>query len=440
MREEFLHYLWKYCLYDEVKLVGSTDEKVDIIFPGNYNRDAGPDFFNAKIMMDGLIWAGNIEIHTKASCFDKHGHNNDKSYDNVILHIVDEYDKPVYSTSGREIPTAVLEYDNTYYEKYLDLINNPYTIACQKHLKYIDKSFIDSFLETLEVERLKEKSLQVKEMYNKMGNDWDEVLYLMIFRSIGLKTNADIYEMLAKTMPFKTIKKNGYYVTYLEALLFGASGLLDDEILGSVDRDFYILKLQKYFINFTKYNLVKPIHGWLWKYAKLRPDNFPTIRIAQLAALYKQKRTFYPKLLKCSTLKEMKESFYVAASNYWDNHYLFGEKSPGKPKKLGEATIDSLIINAVVPIMYSIGSNEQDQDLRAKAVQFLREMKPENNKKTRDWKSAGISTDSAYRSQALIQLRNNYCEKKRCLDCRIGCLIIEQGKKLIDNAALVLEP
>ena len=440
MREEFLHYLWKYRLYDEVKLTENKHNNVKVISPGEYNRDAGPDFFNARIRIDGITWAGNVEIHSKASSFGLHGHNNDRSYDNIILHVVDEYDMRISNSSGREVPTAVMGYNPSIYEKYVDLINNPYVIACQKEIGFIEKIVIDHWLVSLAVERLQEKSLQIEKILEETGNDWEEVLYRMLFRCFGLKINSGIFELLAKSLPYKLIRKHADDLIVVEALLFGTAGLLEDELYrGGTDDPYRKLLAREYNVFSSKYSL-KPLHGWLWKFARLRPANFPTIRIAQLATLYRDAGGLFSKIIECGDLEKIRSLFDITASGYWDSHYTFGKISPEKAKKLGAGARELLLINAVIPIMFLFGAGNNDETLREKSLMFLEDIRPEDNRIIREWRRVGITPRSAFHSQALIQLRNNYCEKKRCLDCRIGKVIIGQGKSLIEPAALALEP
>ncbi len=440
MREEFLHYLWKYRLYDEVKLIGNDGATVEIVSPGEYNRDAGPDFFNARIRIDGIIWAGNVEVHSKASHFTRHGHNTDRLYDNIVLHIVDEYDKSVRDSSGREVPAAIMDYDPLIYEKYLGLISNPYAIACQKEITGIDRFAIDHWLGALTVERLMGKSDQIYRMLAETGNDWEEVLYRLLFICFGLKINSGIFELLARSLPYKLIRKHADDPVVVEALLFGTAGLLEEELYGGGEDDGYReLLVREYKVFSSKYSL-KPVHGWLWKFARLRPANFPTVRIAQLASLYAEAGGLFSRVVECDDLKEIRKLFDLSASSYWDKHYTFGMESPAKPKKLGAGSIDLLLINAVIPVMFVCGAEKNDERLREKALMFLEGIRPEDNRIIREWKRAGIPPRSAFRTQALIQLRNNYCGKKRCLDCRIGKLIIGQGKSLMAPSSLALEP
>ena len=440
MKEEFLHYLWKYSLYDMESLVDNEKNKIIILNPGEYNRDSGPDFFNARISVAGTVWAGNIEIHTKSSHFDNHGHQNDPAFNNVILYIVSENDKRVYNSKGEEILTAKISFDPAYYEKYISLINNLYIIACQDDIKEFDAILVRHWLNTLIIERLQSKSESILKIFSETGNDWDETFYRLLARYFGFRVNTEPFEMLATALPYRIIRKHSDNIFQIEALLFGTAGLLETGLFKEALSDEYYSNLVKeYTVLSAKYSL-QPLHGWLWKFSRLRPPNFPTIRLSQLAALLSVSGGLFSRVLEAADIKHIKGLFEVSASAYWNDHFVFARKSREVIKHTGSQAIEILLINSVIPLIFVYGRMRDNQEISERALSFLEEISPEGNTIIAEWESAGLLAESAFYSQALIQLRNEYCKKRKCLDCRIGNKIISLGKKLKDREELLLEP
>jgi hypothetical protein len=440
MKEEFLHYLWKYSLYDHDSLTDNEKCKIVVLNPGEYNHDSGPDFFNARILISGTEWAGNVEIHSRSSHFNSHGHNKDHAFDNVILHVVTEKDKKVFNAKGEELLTVEIKYDPVLYEKYSDLVNNPYVIACQNEVMELDNFYIRHWLNALLVERLQTKSDAIMKIFTTTGNDWDETFYRIITRYFGFRVNTEPFEMLASALPFRIIRKHADNRFQIEALLFGTSGMLDEGLFREALSDQYYKDLIKeYRILSAKY-LLHPVHGWLWKFSRLRPVNFPTIRISQLAAMLSVTGGLFSRILDTVDIKDLKELFEVKASSYWDDHYVFGKKSTSMPKKTGSQAADIFLINAVIPMIFIYGRFHDRNEVCERALTFLEEIDPEKNSVISDWKSAGIEMESAFYSQAILHLTDEYCKKRRCLQCRIGCKLISMGKSLINRNELMLEP
>ena len=440
MKEEFLHYMWKYSLYDKERLVDNEKNKIIVLDPGEYNRDSGPDFFNARISVAGTIWAGNVEIHFKSSHFDNHGHQNDPAFNNVILHIVAENDKPVFNSKGEELLTAEISFDQSYYEKYTSLISNPYIIACQDDIKKLDIIPIRHWLNSLVIERLQSKMESILKTFSETGNDWEETFYRLLTRYFGFRVNTEPFEMLATALPLRIVRKHTDNIFQIEALLFGTAGLLEPGLFKEALIDEYYRNLLKeYSILSSKYTL-QPLHGWIWKFSKLRPSNFPTVRLSQLAAMLSVSGGLFSKILDATDINVIKEIFEVPASRYWDDHFIFGKKSRSFTKHTGSQAADILLINSVIPLLFIYGRNRDNQAISEKALSFLEEIPPEENKILAEWEAAGLNAESAFFSQALIQLRNEYCKKRKCLNCRIGNNIISQGKKLKDHDELLLEP
>jgi len=440
MKEEFLHYLWKYSLYNKDRLFDAEKNKIIVLDPGEYNRDSGPDFFNARISVAGTVWAGNIEIHTKSSHFDIHGHQNDPAFNNIILHVVAENDKRVFNSRGEEVPTVEISFNSSLYEKYIFLVNNPYIIACQDDIDKLDNILVRHWLNSLVIERLQDKSESIMKMYSETGNDWDETFYRLLTRYFGFRVNTEPFEMLAAALPFRIIRKHADNIFQIEALLFGTAGLLETGLFKEALIDGYYQNLIKeYAILSAKYSL-QPLHGWLWKFSRLRPSNFPTIRLSQLAAMLSTAGGLFSRVLEAKDINQIKELFEVSASMYWDDHFIFGKESRRFTKNAGKQAADIFLINAVIPLIFVYGKSRDCHDISERALCFLEEITPEENLIISEWRKAGIIAESAFYSQALIQLRNEYCKKRKCLNCRIGNKIISQGKRLKDHEELLLEP
>jgi hypothetical protein len=440
MKEEFLHYLWKYNMYDPEKLTDGSGNLVRVLSPGEYNRDSGPDFFNARISVDGTIWAGNIEIHTKASHFNTHGHQFDPAFDNIILHVVAENDRKIFNSRGEEILTVELTFDPGLYERYLYLVNNPYIIACQDDITGVNDFLVRHWLNSLVIERLIAKTALITAIYSDTGNDWEETFYRMLARYFGFRINAEPFEMLAAALPFRIIRKHADNLFQIEALLFGTAGLLEEGLFrDALDDAYYRNLISEYRILSVKYTL-RPVHGWLWKFSRLRPANFPTIRISQLAAMLSVSGGLFSRALEATTLNQLREVFEVAASPYWNDHFVFGKKSRSTVKHTGDQATLIFLVNAVIPVIFYYGVIRDIQGIKDKALNFLQELPPEENIILAAWKEAGIEAESAYYSQALIQLRNEYCRKRRCLECMIGSSLVSKGVTLRNHDELMLEP
>jgi hypothetical protein len=440
MKEEFLHFLWKYGLYNKDKLLDNEGTRIIVIHPGEYNRDAGPDFFNARISVDGTTWAGNVEIHVRASHFNLHGHHDDPVFDNVILHVVAENDRRVFNSKGAELLTTELKFENSLHDKYTSLINNPIVIACQEEIGSFDKLILNSWIEALVVERIEQKSEMILRIHSDTGNDWEETFYRLMSRYFGFRVNTEPFEMLARALPFRIIRKHADNRFQIEALLYGTSGMLHEGLFREALNDSYYKDLIKeYKILSAKYSL-QPLHGWIWKFARLRPSNFPTVRISQLAGMLAVTGGLFSKLPEVNDIRHLRELFEATASEYWDDHYTFGSLKRGHVKKTGSQATDILLINSVIPLLFVYGKNHGLSEFSDKALSFLEKIKAEDNSVIREWMAAGIKAENAFFSQALLQLRDCYCRKRRCLDCRIGYRLISSGVRLKEQSELLLEP
>jgi len=423
MTEEFLYYLWKYKQYNSDQLETHTGEAIQLIKPGERNTDSGPDFFNARIKIGETLWAGNVEIHVKSSDWKKHNHQTDKAYDNVILHVVHENDECISHSNGEVIPTLELKdkFDQGIYQKYIQFKESNSWIPCSSQIKSIDSLIRNSWLSRLLIERLERKSEAIVLKLQINNHNWEETFYQHIARSFGFHINSDPFEQLARSLPNSILAKHKNSLFQIEALLFGQSGMLEDEF-----KDMYLQYLQSE-CNFLqkKYNLV-PLDAHIWKYLRLRPSNFPTIRISQFASLIHKSIHLFSKILETETAEDLKKMFDVSVSEYWETHYVLDKESAHIPKRLGEDAINGIIINTVVPFLFVYGKYMNEEKFVSRALHLLEEINSEHNSIIQQWEQIGISSENAAQSQALLQLKNEYCSKKRCLDCSIGSKLLQQ--------------
>ncbi|HDR50472.1 MAG TPA: DUF2851 family protein [Mariniphaga anaerophila] len=423
--EEFLHFIWENRLFFSDNLRTVSGEPLEIRNTGRRNTDSGPDFFNAKIKIGDTLWAGNIEIHKKASDWEKHNHTGDKAYENVVLHVVEQADRQITRGNGSEIATMELDWPEQYTRNYQKLLDSRTWIACQDQFHRIDPVILQLGFNRLMIERLEDKTGEVNLRLEQNQNNWNETFYQMLARMFGFKVNAAPFEMLAKSIPMHILAKHKNSAGQLEALLFGASGLLHEELFG--DEYFSGLKKEFDFLQ-KKYNL-KPVEPHLWKFMRLRPGNFPTIRISQLAALIHRSKGLFSKILETEKAEELKALFRVKASDYWNIHYRFNKPSPRKQaKELGENSINTLIINVVVPFLFVYGEKQNQHHLKNRALEFLEQLPSESNSIIEKWRSLGVSARSAFETQALLQLKNKHCQNKKCLACPIGNKLIKSSE------------
>ncbi len=421
MPEEFLQYIWKNRLFASQNLETTDGEKLEIINQGKHNTNSGPDFFNAKIKIGQTIWAGNIEIHKKTSHWNQHNHQYDKTYNNVILHVVENADENITRTNGEPIPTMILEYPEHLRDNYQNLLDAQSWIACEEQFHKIDPVILQLGFNRLMIERLENKTEEIVSRLSQNEYNWNETFYQMLARMFGFKVNAIPFELLAKSLPSSILAKHKNNLFQLEALLFGNSGLLNNQLLGD---DYFIRLREEYSFLYKKYKL-HAIESHLWKFMRLRPVNFPTVRISQLAALIYRWEGLFSKIIEIESIDNLKELFRVKASEYWNSHYNFNKTSKTQiPKELGENSANLLIINVVIPFLFVYGEKQNKQYLKNRALEFLEQLPAENNTVISHWAKLGIVSHSAFETQALLQLKNSYCETKKCLNCHIGVKLV----------------
>jgi hypothetical protein len=421
MTEELLHHLWKFRLFDQLDLQTTSNEPIVILKAGEHNHDAGPDFFNSKIKIADTLWAGNVEVHIHASDWKKHEHQHDKSYDNIILHVVYYADQQIYRASGEPIPTLEIKarIAASYYRNYLKFKWSTDWIPCEKQLTTVPAIVLNASLDRLLVERLEEKSKLIRNVLDLNKMNWEETFYQVLARNFGFKTNALPFELLAKSIPLLLLGRHKNSLLQIEAVLFGQAGFLEQHF-----QDRYPQQLQNEYVFLRQKFKLIPIDNHLWKFLRLRPVSFPTIRIAQFAALVHASIHLFSKIVDAEKLDELKGLMSIDVSAYWQSHYLFDKRSADRKKSLGEESVHNLIINTIVPFLFVYGKAKADERYIERALQFLEELEGERNSIITRWKSLNAPVEKAYATQALLQLKNAYCDQKKCLHCSIGnCLL-----------------
>ncbi len=424
--EDFINYTWKFRLFDRDNLMTTSGEKIEVFSAGMQNTDSGPDFHNARIRIGATTWAGNVEIHINSSDWHKHKHNNDAAYANVILHVVFRDDDPIVLPDGRKLPTLEL-HDRIapeLYHRYHQLaFGNPQFIPCEGSIKFVDDMTMRNWLTRVLIERLEKRALVVNAALDKNKGDWEETFYQFLAANFGFKTNALPFELLAKSLPQLTLARHKNNPLQIEALLFGQAGLLNDEFNDDYPK---LLQAEYQFLQ-KKYGL-QPIEKHLWKFMRMRPTNFPTIRLAQFAALIFKSNHLFSKIIEIRDVVQLKELFSQLPVNpYWENHYRFDVESKASSKSLGQTSIDILLLNSFVLFLFCYGKHNQQEYFINRSLKLLEKLPAEDNHIVTNFDSVGIKVNTAFDSQALLELKNCYCSYKKCLHCGIGNKILKMA-------------
>ena len=414
--EEILHYVWKHKLFGQLQTI--KGESIEVIDVGLPNPNAGPDFFNSKLKIGDQVWGGNIEIHTSAQDWYKHKHDTDRNYDSVILHVVKKSDKIVYNSEGREVQQCVLNYPSSIDENIDFLLKTDVDLSCVNYLSSIPPMAMNAWKNTLLIERLERKTNDIQSFLQHTSDSWEDTLFLLLFRSFGFGVNSDAFERIAKSISYSILKKHRDDILQIEALLFGQAGQLDE----ALDEYQTLLKGEYEFLK-HKYNL-KPLDSSLLKTLRVRPSGSPQVRIAQLASIIFEYPNLFDRILNTKDVGTLRLLFQTAPSEYWKTHYYFGEVSTPKTKYLGKNSLDSLIINVVTPILFAYGRYIGDDTICSRSLDILEQVEAESNSIVKLFKQAGVTIKNAFDSQAVIQLKREYCEKKKCLFCRVGYNIL----------------
>lgn len=429
MTEEFLHYLWKYKLFN-TPLQTLEGEDIGIFSPGIHNLNAGPDFFDARLKIGSTVWAGNVEIHINSSDWIKHGHHNDPAYDNVVLHVVYNHD---ISDENPGIPVLEVKdsFNKSLFIKYKDFLNARSWVPCAKQLQTVPATEIILWLERMLIERLENKSDLITGFLELGKNNWEEALYYAIARSFGFNINNLPFEMLARSLPYKIIARHSDNPFQVEALVFGQSGLLTEEVTDRWAQDLFA----EYAFLRKKYQLV-PVQKHLWKFLRLRPVNFPTLRLSQFANLFSNHQNLLSQILEASSSENLIRLFGgIEASPYWNNHYMFDKEVSTHKKTLGKEAVNLLMINAVLPFMFVYGRSMDNDQLCNRALDLFNKFPGEKNTITLNWQKYGLDITTAFSTQALIGMKKEYCDKKRCLDCRIGNFLLKKETETLPDCS-----
>lgn len=420
MKEDVLHFIWKFQYFNNAALRSTAGKDVKVLHAGVHNLNQGPDFSGARVKIGDTIWAGNIELHLFSSDWITHGHSSDKNYSNVILHVVWEHDREIADVSGNAIPTLELKsrVPKILIDKYRRLMELPHLIPCNGHKHSLSALSILNWKERLVVERLTEKSIEVEKILQKTRFHWEETFWRIIARNFGLKVNATFFQDIAESLPLNLIKRHKHNRVQLEALLFGQGHLLSRSF-----SDKYPQMLKKEYEFYRKKYGLKPVEGIL-QFLRMRPANFPTLRLSQLAALLCESEHLFSKIKSARSANELKLLFDVTANDYWHYHYVFDQLTEYKEKRLGKQMIDNILINTVVPVVFCYGKSTNEESLCEKSLKWLEELSPEQNRITKAFTEIELENKNAFDSQALIQLKTNYCDHKRCLQCAVGTSIL----------------
>lgn len=426
MNEELLHFIWKFQYLNTSSLTCTTGNEIVILQPGIHNQNQGPDFLDARIQIGDTVWAGHVEMHVFARDWIVHGHTGDENYKNVILHVVWENDEPIRDHRGQWIPTLELKgrVATTMLDRYRHLMELPHHIPCTGHVHRLTHLSLLNWKERLVVERLQEKTKAIQNKLSQSKGHWEEVFWRLTAKNFGVKVNAAVFEMIAETLPVSLLQKHKHNRIQIEALLFGQARLLERPFV-----DKYPVMLRKEYQFYKKKYGLRPVDGLL-QFLRMRPANFPTLRLSQLAGLIFEGERLFSKIRDAKEASEVYQLFNVCANDYWHYHYVFDEESAFLEKNLGKQMIYNLLINTVVPLLYAYGKITGDDAQSEKAIYWLTGLPAENNRVTRAFEAVELENKTAFDSQALYQLKTHYCDVKSCLQCAIGVSILGKSTEL----------
>ena len=423
--EQLLHYIWKHRILPLHELRTTDGRAVEIIDPGLHNTHSGPDFFNAKLRIDGTMWVGNVEIHERSADWFMHSHDQDPAYNNVVLHVASVIDADVVTADGSRPPQMELHVPPYIMQNYRRLLSADHYPPCRETVMQLPRLTIHSWMSALGAERLSDKCAAIDQRVRAAGGSWEQAFFATIARSFGFGVNSEAFEQWAAQLPFMQVAHHRDDPFQVEALFIGFAGLLDTSQMNERQRaaataDPYFLRLKSEWEYLAHKFSLTAMPRQTWRFLRLRPQNFPYIRLSQLAQLYCSRHADLSRIVTCASLSEIREALQAEVSPYWRTHYTFGNESRSNAKHLSASSIDLLIINAVVPMLYAYGRHRKDELLMARANDLLQSLPPEDNTHIRLWQECGITADNAADTQSLIQLHARYCERKDCLRCRFG--------------------
>ena len=423
--EELLHYVWKHKLFPLGNMITTDGDSVEVIDPGLHNTNAGPDFFNAKIRINNTLWVGNIEIHHRSSDWYRHGHDNDAHYNNVILHIVQIIDKDIYTADGQKLPQVQLQIPPDIEQRYAELKQQDKYPPCYHIIPSLSHLTVHSWMSALQTERLESKTKAIIGRLERCNGSWEDAYFITLARNYGFGINGDAFEAWAHNISLSDVAHHRDDVFQTEAIFFGQAGLLDPDSIPERYRqnalhDDYFCKLQGEYRYLARKFHLQPIDFHLWNFLRLRPQNFPHIRLSQLSQLYCSRKAGLSQILECTTIEQLEKAMRTAVTTYWQTHYIFGSEAPKSKKNISPVSIHLLIINTVIPLLFAYGKYKGADTFCDRAFDLLEKINAESNHIVRMWRECGLQVENAGDSQALIQLKNIYCDRHDCLRCRFG--------------------
>lgn len=418
MNERLLQFIWQHLYFNKEQLITEDGQLLQIIFQGSINTNQGPDFLNAKLKIGDVLWAGHVELHLKTSDWKKHGHENDEQYNSVILHVVWQHDTiaqqrfPLLALNSRVASSLLQKYD--------ELMQQNKFIPCEKQVASVREIVWLSWKERMVAERFQQRSKKIEELLVITKHHWEDVFWQLIARNFGLPLNADLFEAIAQSISVTILAKHKNQIQQVEALLLGQAGLLSDEF----DDHYPQMLAKEYQFLKKKYKLEpvpqKPV------FLRMRPSNFPTIRLAQMAMLIHHSSHLFSKIIEAKELSEIKKMLQLTANDFWHTHYTLTEASAFKKKKLGTMMLENILINTIIPMLFAYGSYHKNGQIKQKAIQWLQQLPKEKNVVTKKWEEVGVAHQSAFDSQALLHLKKNYCTQKNCISCAVGNSILKK--------------
>lgn len=425
--EILLHFTWKYRLVPK-PLFTTTGEEVELLDAGLHNHNSGPDFLNARIKIGGMLWAGSVEIHDRSSDWYRHGHDKDEAYDNCILHVVGCADMEVCTKGGRKVPQVVVEVPYSIRQNYQELQQEEHYPPCYRVIPELPDIAKHAWLSSLTTERLQQKIERIHGYLHQTGGDWERTFFIVLARTFGFGVNAEAFETWAMSIEPSSIGKHRDNLLQVEAFFFGQAGLLEDTAKPDATDDYLRLLQREYAFLKNKFSL-QPMPRKRWKFLRMRPQNFPHVRLAQLARFYHEGKADFSRLLSQEDTDRLRQMFAIAPSEYWQTHYTFAAASKQSEKTLRTGTIDLILINTVAPLLFAYGRDRMEEKLCDRAFRLLEDLRPESNFITRAWKEVGIKAENAADSQALLQLKTAYCDRRDCLRCRFGAEYLRRRKE-----------
>lgn len=423
--EQLLHYVWKHKMLPLQEMKTTKGLHVEVIDSGLHNMNSGPDFFNAKIKIDETLWVGNVEIHDKASDWYLHKHDKDERYNNVILHVCGDIDMEVKNQNGDCIPQLQLDVPEHVTQHYTELLSTDKYPPCYKIIPELSNLMVHSWMSALQTERLEQKTDAIINRVEQCNGSWEAGFFVTLARNFGFGINGDAFEHWALSIPLNDVAHHRDNLFQIEAIFMGQAGLLDLETVPAkyheiAIADGYFNKLKDEYLYLKHKFGLQQIDSNMWRFLRLRPQNFPHIRISQLANLYYAAKCSISQIVECDTVKEAMNTMHTGVTEYWETHYTFGSESEKNEKHISPFSLNLLMINTVIPVLFAYGRHQSKEKYCDRAFDFLEQLKAENNHIVRMWKECGLNVENAGDSQALIQLKNEYCDKKNCLRCRIG--------------------